>query len=121
VDVILCHGAAAVLVAVLASPRRGPAIVFQTILGLADQSFGPVYGTCWRFAVRRIDGVVALTAAYGEELKRFGYRGPVWALPNARRSDRFDTLDPDSARRSLRAELGVEGHVSLIGLVGYLV
>lgn len=121
VDVILCHGAAATLVAVMAAPRRGPAIVFQTILGLAEQSFGLVYGTAWRVAARRIDGVVALTPAYGEEMRHFGYRGPIWPLPNARCSDRFDALDHRSARAGLRRELGLAADQPLIGLVGYLV
>ena len=121
VDVILGHGAAATLVAVMAAPRRGPAIVFQTILGLAEQSFGLVYGTAWRVAARRIDGVVALTPAYGEEMRHFGYRGPIWPLPNARRSDRFDAIDHRSVRANLRAELGLAPGQPLIGLVGYLV
>lgn len=121
VDVILCHGAAAALVAVMASPRRGPTIVFQTILGLADQSFGLLYGTCWRVAVKRIDGVVALTPTYGDELRRFGYAGPVWHLPNARRIDRFEGLDHAVERNRLSTELGVAPAVPLIGLVGFLV
>ena len=121
VDVILCHGAAAALVAVMAAPRRGPAVVFQTILGLADQSFGLIYGTCWRMAVRRLDGVVALTAAYGDEMRHFGYRGPIWQLPNARRIDRFEGLDRHRARDRLVQELGVAPDVPLIGLVGFLV
>ena len=53
VDVVLAHGAAAAMVAVVASPRRGPAIVWQTIVGMADQSFGPVQARCWAWRCGR--------------------------------------------------------------------
>ena len=120
-DVVLAHGAAAALVAVGAAPRRGPAIVFQTIVGMAPQSFGGVQGAAWRVAVRRLDGVVALTEPLGEEVQRLGYRGPVWAIPNARRTERFVGLGRVEAATRLRAELGVAPDVELVGLVGYLV
>lgn len=121
VDVILAHGAAAALVAVAASPRRGPRIVFQTILGLDDQSSRGIQGRVWRVALRRVDGVVALTAELGEELQALGYRGPVWPIPNGRRTERFDGLDRPAAAARLRAELALDDDVALVGLVGYLV
>lgn len=121
VDAIFAHGAAAALVAVLASPRRGPAIVWQRILALDPRSFGSVRGACWRLAVRRIDGVVALTTALGEELRPLRYRGPVWLIPNARRTERFAGLEHETAAARLRTELGVGAEVALVGLVGFLV
>ncbi len=121
VDVVLAHGAAAALVAVAASPRRGPLLAFQTILGLPEHSFRGVLGVAWRVAVRRVDVVIALTPAMGEELLRLGYRGPVAHIPNARRTERFEGLDRPLAAATLREELGVGPEVALLGLVGYLV
>lgn len=121
VDVILVHGAAAALVAVLASPLRGPALVWQRILALTAGSFVGFRGVCWRIAVRRIDGVVALTAELGAEVGRLGYRGPVWRMPNARRTERFEGLDHAVESARLRAELGLGPDAGLVGLVGYLV
>lgn len=121
VDLILAHGAAATLTAVLASPRRGPRIVTQTILGLIPETFHGIRALCWRVALRRVDGAVALTPELGEELVRLGYRGPVWAIPNGRRTERFRSLDREDAARSLREQTGVPDGSLLIGLVGYLV
>lgn len=121
VDVVLAHGAAATLVAVLASPRHGPAIVWQRILGLTPRSSRGLLGVWWRLAVRRVDGVVALTDDLGAEVRRLGYRGPIWRIPNGRRVARFAGLDRGRAGSRLRAELGVAAGTVLIGLVGYLV
>ncbi len=120
-DVILAHGASAALVAVAASPRRGPAIVWQTIVAMAPQSFQGALGVVWRIAVRRLDGVVALTGALGEEARQLGYQGPVWPIPNARRTERFEGLDRTAEAVRLRAEVDVGAETALIGLVGYLV
>lgn len=120
-DVILAHGAAAALVAALAAPRRGPVLVFQTIMGLSDRSSRGVERQVWRVVLRRVDAVVALTPSMGDELVRLGYPGPVWALPNARRHERFEGLDRQAAGARLRAELGCAADVHLVGLVGYLV
>jgi glycosyltransferase involved in cell wall biosynthesis len=120
-DVVLAHGAAATLVSVLATPRRPPAIVFQTIVGMAPQAFAGAQRWGWSLAVRRIDAVVALTGELGDELRRLGYRGPVWPIPNARRSERFVDLDRMVEAQRLRAEIGVPSEAVLIGLVGFLV
>jgi glycosyltransferase involved in cell wall biosynthesis len=120
-DVILAHGAAAALVAVAASPRRGPSIVWQTIVAMAPQSFRGVQGAGWRVAVRRLDGVVALTTELGDEARRLGYRGPVWPIPNARQSSRYEHLDRAVEAARLRTELGVGAETALLGLVGFLV
>ena len=120
-DVVLAHGAAAALVAVAASPRRGPSIVWQTIVAMAPQSFRGVQGAAWRVAVRRLDGVVALTTELGDEARRLGYRGPVWPIPNARQTARFEHLDRTAEAGRLRSEVGVSPRTAVIGLVGYLV
>jgi glycosyltransferase involved in cell wall biosynthesis len=120
-EVILAHGAAATLVAVGAAPRHPPAIVFQTIVGMAPQSFRGIQGAAWRLAVRRLDGVVALTGPLGDEMRDLGYRGPVWPIPNARRTARFADLDRAADRSELRAALDLSPQVELLGLVGYLV
>lgn len=121
VDVVLSHGAAATLVAASALPRRGPALVWQRILGLVAGSFSGALGATWRLAVRRIDGAVLLTPSMEEETRRIGFRGPVRVIPNARRTERFAGLDRDRAAADLRRELDVEPDTPLIGLVGYLV
>lgn len=120
VDVILGHGSAGVFVAALARRRRGPAVVWQTISELADQTYGAAQRAVWQVALRRIDGVVELTPALGAEVRRLGYRGPLWPLPNARRTDRFEGLDRTEAARLLRAELSLPSSAVLLGLVGYL-
>lgn len=121
IDVVLAHGAAAALVAAMAWPRRGPAIVWQTIVPMAPQSFGGWQRAGWRIAMRRLGAVVALTPELGEEARRLGFRGPVEPIPNARRADRFADLDRTEEGRRLRDELGVDPAVALIGIVGYLV
>lgn len=124
VDVVLAHGAAAAFVAALAAPTCGrarPKVVWQTTSGLSAPSFGRVQRACWRVALPGVDAAVALTAAIGRELRDFGYRGPMWSIPNARRSERFEALDRHAAGRALRAEIGVGPDVGLLGMVGYLV
>jgi glycosyltransferase involved in cell wall biosynthesis len=124
VDVVLAHGAAAALVAALAARSMvgaAPRVMWQTTSALALESFGLLQRACWRVALPGVDGAVSLTAEIGEQLRAFGYRGPMWAIPNARRADRFVGLDRTREARSLRAEVGVGPDVALLGLVGYLV
>ncbi len=124
VDVVLAHGAAAAYVAALAGRTiraERPVVVWQTTSGLSAPSFGRVQRAFWRVALPGVDGAVALTADIGRELRAFGYRGPMWAIPNARRADRFLGLSRGAAGRELRAELGVAPAVALLGQVGYLV
>lgn len=120
-DLVLAHGAAAAVVAAVAAPRRPPAIVWQTILGLAERSFSGPDALLWRVVNRRMDALVALTPEMGEEARRLGFRGPVWPLPNARSSARFDTLERSTAMLTLRSELGLEPETPIVGFVGYLV
>ncbi|MBX3315007.1 MAG: glycosyltransferase [Actinobacteria bacterium] len=121
-DLVVAHGAAAAAAAALAAPRRRPPfVVWQRILGLADRSFSGPDALLWRFVCRRVDAVVALTPEMGDEVRRLGFDGPVWPLPNARSTDRFDGLDRATAALTLRSELGVPATAPLVGFVGYLV
>ena len=69
---------------------------------------------------RRIDAAVALTPDLEAELRRLGFTGPVWAIPNFRDPEPFVAVDRAVAGRNLRAELRVDD-VDLVGLVGHLI
>jgi glycosyltransferase involved in cell wall biosynthesis len=71
--------------------------------------------------VHRIDAAVALTPDLGEELRKLGFEGPVWAIPNFRDPEPFVAVDRTSAGAALRAELGVTADTGLVGLVGHLI
>jgi glycosyltransferase involved in cell wall biosynthesis len=121
VDVVVAHGGWAAQVAVLAVGRRGPLLVWQRILGLPDKVWDPVRRRWWGIVARRFDACVALTDDEVEELRRLGFRRPVWVIPNFRNPDRFCDLDREAAAARLRAELGLPEGVPLIGFVGHLV
>ena len=121
VDVLVAHGGWAAQVAALAVPRRGPLLVWQRILGFPDKVWGPVRRRWWGVVARRCDAGVALTDDLAAELRRLGFRGPVWVIPNFRKPDRFRDVDRDVAATRLRAEVGVPDAVPLIGFVGHLV
>ena len=53
----------------------------------------------WRAVVRRVDAAVALTPDLGDELRRLGFRGPIWAIPNFRDPEPFVAVDRDAAAR----------------------
>lgn len=120
-DLVVAHGAAAAVVAAVAVPRSGPKVVWQTILGMAERSFRGADALMWKAVVRRVDALVALTPAMGEEVRGLGFRGPIWDLPNARSTARFDHLDRATAALTLRSEIAVPADVPLLGFVGYLV
>jgi glycosyltransferase involved in cell wall biosynthesis len=121
VDVVVAHGGWPAEVAVLAVRRGGPLLVWQRILGLPDKVWGPVRRRWWEMVARRFDAGVALTHDQLVELRRLGFRGPVWVIPNFRKPDRFRDLDRAAAAARLRAEVGVPEGVPLIGFVGHLV
>jgi glycosyltransferase involved in cell wall biosynthesis len=121
VDVVVAHGGWPAQVAVLAVRRGGPLLVWQRILGLPAKVWGPGRRCWWRIVARRFDAAVALTDDQVVELRRLGFRGPVWVIPNFRRPDRFRGLDRVAAAPRLRAEVGVPEGVPLIGFVGHLV
>ncbi|MGH9228294.1 MAG: glycosyltransferase [Acidimicrobiales bacterium] len=120
-DVAVAHGSWPAAVAALAVPRRGPLLVWQRILGLPDKVWDPVRRRGWGLVARRCDAAVALTDDEAVEMRRLGFGGPVWVIPNFRKADRFRELDRTAARARLRAEVGVPDGVPLIGFVGHLV
>jgi glycosyltransferase involved in cell wall biosynthesis len=95
--------------------------VWQRILGLPTQTWGPARRRLWRTAARRFDGVVALTADLDAEVRRLGFDGPVRVLPNARIPARFTSVDRPAAAAALRAVAGVDDTVPLLGFVGHFV
>lgn len=124
-DVILAHGGWALQAAIVALPfrRRGrsPQIVWQRILGVPEDLWRGRRHLVWRAAVTRIDAAVALTGDLEEEVRRLGFEGAVWVIPNARRPEKFLAIDRDEAGARLRAELGLEPTVPIVGFVGHLV
>jgi glycosyltransferase involved in cell wall biosynthesis len=122
VDVVLAHGGWAAQVVALAVPfRGGPLLVWQRILGWPDKVWGGGRRRWLSTVARRFAAAVALTDDQEAELRRLGYRGPVWLIPNFRRPDRFRALDRSVAARRLRAELGIAEGTPLVGFVGHLV
>jgi len=121
VDVVLAHGGWAAQVAALAAPRTGPVLVWQRILGFPPSLWRTGRRQWWRQVASRFDACVALTDALGDEVRRLGFRGPVWIIPNSRRTERFEGLDRGAAATALRAEVGVAEGVPLLGFVGHLV
>jgi glycosyltransferase involved in cell wall biosynthesis len=126
VDIVIAHGGRAVEAAVLVRRRGRPLIAWQRILGFPEQMWEPVRQLRWRAVVRRIDAAIALTSELGAELRRLGFKGPIWAIPNFRDPEPFLAVDRDAAARDLRTELGIpsgpdESQVALIGFVGHLI
>ena len=120
VDVVLAHGSWPAAVAALAVPRHGPLLVWQRIGMFPDKVWGPARRCWWGIVARRCHASVVLTADQEVELRRLGFDGPVWFVPNFRDPGRFRDVDPDAAADSLRAEIGVSAETHLIGVVGAL-
>jgi glycosyltransferase involved in cell wall biosynthesis len=121
VDIVIAHGGRAVEAAVLARRRGRPLIVWQRILGFPAHMWRPLRRLRWRAVVHRIDAAVALTPDLGEELRKLGFDGPVWAIPNFRDPEPFVAIDRAAAAASLRSELDVPAGVGLVGFVGHLI
>ena len=121
VDVVLAHGGWTAEVTAMAVPRGGPLLVWQRILGFPDKVWGPVRRRWWRAIASRFDAGVALTDDLADELRRLGFSGPVWIIPNSRKPERFLAVDRATAAARLRTEVGVPADVPLIGFVGHLV
>lgn len=119
-DVIVAHGGSAAQVASLASPRPGPALVWQRILGLPSR-LGPVRRARVTRVLNRVDAVVALTPRLEAEVRALGFGGLVRVIPNARRTDRFEALDRGRARGELCRDRSIPAERTLVGLVGHLV
>jgi glycosyltransferase involved in cell wall biosynthesis len=120
-DVIMAHGGWAAQVAVLASGRGGPLLVWQRILGFPTSVWRSGRRSWWKIIVRRVDACVALTRELEHELRELGFTGPVWLIPNSRRPDRFLGVDRAEAASRLRSDLGLPPDVPLVGFVGHLV
>jgi len=121
IDVVLAHGGWAAQIAALATPRDGPLLVWQRILGFPESVWRPERRWWWRAVARRFDVCVALTTELEGELRRLGFEGAVWVIPNARKPERFLDLDRARAAARLRSEISVAPDVPLIGFVGHLV
>jgi FlaA1/EpsC-like NDP-sugar epimerase/glycosyltransferase involved in cell wall biosynthesis len=121
-DIVVAHGgSAAVVVALACTGRAGPKLVWQRILGFPCDRWGMVRQRLWRWVARRFDGVIALTREMVDEMRRLGYRGPAWLLPNARNPHRFTRIDRSVASELLRRENGIAPDVPLLAFVGHLV
>jgi glycosyltransferase involved in cell wall biosynthesis len=120
VDVVVAHGSWPAQVAALAVPRHGPLLVWQRIAMFPDKLWDPVRRRWWAFVARRVDAGVVLTGDQDAELRRLGFGGPVWIVPNFRNPDRFRDVDRDLAAARLRQEIGVSDRTHLIGIVGAL-
>ncbi|HEX6420779.1 MAG TPA: glycosyltransferase [Acidimicrobiales bacterium] len=121
VDVVMAHGGWTPHVAALTVRRGGPLLVWQRILPFVDKIWNPALRRVQSAVARRFDAGVALTDDMADELRRLGFRGPVWTIPNFRKPDRFLAVDRDEAAARLRAEVGVPADVALIGYVGHLI
>jgi glycosyltransferase involved in cell wall biosynthesis len=121
VDVVLAHGGLAAQVAAAALPRDGTLLVWQRILGFPPEMWHPARRRVWRSVARRVDVAVALTSDLEGELRRLGFTGPVWVIPNFRQPERFADVDRALAAERLRREIGVDDAVPLLGFVGHLV
>ena len=91
-------------------PRRTPeasAARLAAHRALAPSVWSPPRRWWWRAVARRFDVGVALTGDLAAELRRLGFRGPIWTIPNSRdpAASLISTATPRSAR--LRAEIGV--------------
>jgi glycosyltransferase involved in cell wall biosynthesis len=119
-DVVVAHGGRAIEAATFAR-RRHTALVWQRILGFPDNIWHPVRRLGWRALASRIDAAVTLSEPLGAELRRLGYRGPIWTIPNFRDADRFGRVDRADAARRLRTALGVGADTLLVGWVGHVI
>jgi glycosyltransferase involved in cell wall biosynthesis len=120
-DVVVAHGGSAAILVAFALPGKASARVWQRILGLPTQTWGPIRRRFWRAVSRRFDAVVALTRALETEARGIGFDGPVWVIPNARNPARFAAVDRAAASARIRTEIGIGADVPLLGFVGHLV
>jgi glycosyltransferase involved in cell wall biosynthesis len=117
VDVVLAHGAVPARAAAMAHRRGGPLLVWKRI---SPGAWRPVQRLWWRTVARRMDAVVALTPQIEREVRKLGFDGPVWVIPNARSPQRFLAVDREKEAAHLRAQIGVGDDVPLVGFVGNL-
>ena len=121
VDLVLAHGGRPFAIAVRARPRPEPIVVWQRILPFPAAMWRPPRRAWWRRLANAGAGAVVLTDELEAELRRLGFRGPIWKIENFRASAPFADLDREQAAAALRAEIGVGADVRVIGLVGHLI
>ncbi|MFM8236581.1 MAG: glycosyltransferase family 4 protein [Actinomycetota bacterium] len=118
-DVVLAHGGRA-LEAVVLTGRRRPLVVWQRVLGFPASVWRLPRRWWWTRVVRRTDAVACISEELGAEVRRLGFAGPVWSIPNSRDPERFATVDRRVARRTLCDRLGIDDRAPLIGWIGHL-
>jgi glycosyltransferase involved in cell wall biosynthesis len=122
-DIVLAHGGSAVKATSLLPRSTRPLLIWQRILGFPPAIWKPAQRRWWRFILRRIDVIVAMTPEIEDESRRLGFTGPIWEIGayNTRSPQRFVGVDRTEATARLRREVGVDDDVPLLGLVGHLV
>lgn len=120
-DLVLAHGGTPFLIAVGARRATAPLVVWQRILPFPAAMWRPPRRTWWTRVARRGDGAVVLTHELETELRRLGFRAPIWTVQNFRDPEPFVGLDRAAAGAALRTELGIPHDAPVIGLVGHLV
>jgi glycosyltransferase involved in cell wall biosynthesis len=121
VDILLAHGGRAAQVAAFARRGRSPLVVWQRILGFPASIARPPRRMWLQLVSRRIDAAVALNAPLAAELRALGFSGPIRTIGNFRDTRRFAGLDHRHESERLRAELGLDPAVPVLGFVGHFV
>lgn len=67
----------------------------------------PLFGTFVRMFLKRCDGVIALNRAMEEDLRRLGYRGRVYRIPNGRDLRAYQSLPFAEVREPVKGLLFV--------------
>lgn len=116
-QIILAHGALATTVAVLATGRHGPPVVWQRILESPTRPWWHPSQLLRRALARRIHAAVAISTETEHELRLSGFTGPVWRIPNHRPPEAFAGARRDSVRR----DLGLPSEEPLVSFVAHLV
>ncbi len=119
-DVVLAHGGTAAQLAVVSNARRRHAVMWQQIGPFPDKILEQPRRALWWLATRNIDGAITLSDEAAERVRKLGYRGPIWVVPNFRSPKRFLDVDRAASGANLRKELGIAPSTALIGFLGYL-
>ena len=121
VDVVLAHGGTPFQIAVQARTGSSPLVVWQRILPFPAAMWRPPRRWWWSHLARGADGAVVLTGELETELRRLGFRAPIWTIQNFRDEEPFAGLDRVAAAARLRSEVGIPPDAKVVGLVGHLV
>ena len=119
-DVIIAHGGAAAFAAVAAFPFDAAVpIVWQRILELPPGATSRWQRLPWVVLSRRVAAAVVITAHVEEEVRGFGFEGPIVRVPNHRPYARFGSIDRARASARLRDELAI-GSEPIVGFASHL-